>query len=259
MKTRFDPEFLEGRDLRSRRSFLVNLFFKFMGLLMAFLFSPRRASAQTDFFTGTDFVGKTRQGIHDKFYINYFKPMRRIREENWQLKVSGLCEQPTQFTLQELMDLPADSQVSRLKCVECWSAKAEWSGFRLPELEKLVRPLPSAKAVVFHCGDTYLESLDLASLRDSRSLLAYAMNGEKLSDEHGFPLRLIVPAKYGYKNPKAILEMEYVAETQYGTWSKIGPYSNDGTILPGYDHPLDQNKIRRKIHGGEIPDGPSPL
>ncbi len=80
------------------------------------------------------------------------------------------------------------------------------------------------------------------------------MNGGPLSDEHGFPLRVIVPFKYGYKNPKAILKIEFVEETVYGTWSKIGPYSTDGTILPGWDHPLDQGKIKRRISGGEIFD-----
>ena len=80
------------------------------------------------------------------------------------------------------------------------------------------------------------------------------MNGEPLSDAHGFPLRLIAPSKYGYKNPKAIWEMEYVSEQQAGTWSKIGPYSSDGTILPGTDHPLEYDKEPRRISGGEITD-----
>ena len=80
------------------------------------------------------------------------------------------------------------------------------------------------------------------------------MDGKALDPEHGFPLRMIVPFKYGYKNPKAILKIEYVSQPLPGTWSKIGPYSIDGTILPGYDHPLDQSGTRRKIHGGEIFD-----
>ena len=85
-------------------------------------------------------------------------------------------------------------------------------------------------------------------------MLAHTMNDKPLSDAHGFPLRLIAPAKYGYKNPKAILEMEYVAEQQAGTWSKIGPYSPDGTILPGTDHPLEYGQKARRIPGGEITD-----
>ena len=207
---------------------------------------------ETDAFSGTDFVGKTRKGKHRSFYINFWKPMRRINAATWTLKVSGLCETPKTFTLSELRDLPTRSQSSRLKCVECWSARAEWGGFSLEELERIVRPHPSALGVVFHCGDEYLEYLSREALNHNRVLLVHTMNGKPLSDAHGFPLRLIAPAKYGYKNPKAILEMEYVAEQQAGTWSKIGAYSPDGTILPGWDHPLEYGKQPRRIPGGEI-------
>lgn len=66
------------------------------------------------------------------------------------------------------------------------------------------------------------------------------------------PMRRIAPSKYGYKNPKAIVRIEYVDAVQYGTWSKIGPYSPDGTILPGTDHPLDRGKRPHRIPGGKI-------
>ena len=207
-----------------------------------------------DSFSGTDFIGKTREGKHRYFYINFWKPMRRINGEIWRLKVSGLCDNPRIFTLNELQNLPTRSQSSRLKCVECWSARAEWSGFTLKDLEQILSPHASAQGVLFHCGDEYKEYLSREELNQHRVLLAHSMNGEPLSDAHGFPLRLIAPSKYGYKNPKAILEMEYVAEQQAGTWSKIGPYSPDGTILPGTDHPLEYEKKPRRISGGEITD-----
>ncbi len=180
--------------------------------------------------------------------------MRRINGETWRLKVSGLCENPRTFTLNELQNLPTRSQSSRLKCVECWSARAEWSGFSVKDLAQIILPHASAHGVLFHCGDEYKEYLPLEELNLHRVLLAHSMNGEPLSDAHGFPLRVIAPSKYGYKNPKAILEMEYVAEQQAGTWSKIGPYSPDGTILPGTDHPLEYGKEPRRISGGEITD-----
>jgi len=229
------------------------------GLWTAALFSwslfrgTTKAWAQeTDSFSGTDFVGKTREGKHRSFYINFWKPMRRINAETWTLRISGLCESPKTFTLAELKNFPTQSQSSRLKCVECWSARAEWRGFSIKELEQVIRPHASAQGVVFHCGDEYKEYLSREALNQDRVLLVHSMNGEPLSDAHGFPLRLIAPSKYGYKNPKAILEMEYVAEQQAGTWSKIGPYSPDGTILPGTDHPLEHGKQPRRIPGGEI-------
>lgn len=215
----------------------------------------RAAFGQTakDYFGGTDFVGKTRAGKFNQFYINYWKPFRRIQTEDWTLAVGGLCETPQSFNLDQLHRLPSRKQTSRLKCVECWSAKAEWQGFHFSELMTLCPPKPEASGVVFHCGDNYAEHLSLEDLIHPRTLIVTGMDGAPLSDEHGFPLRVIVPFKYGYKNPKAILKMEYVAEVQFGTWSKIGPYSPDGTILPGTDHPLDLGKTPRRISGGEIP------
>ena len=236
----------------SRRSFLVRVFFGGVAFVQALWTRPGWVRADTDYFTGTDFVGKTRFGKYQQFYINYWKPMRRIKAEDWSLAIDGLCEAPQTISLERLQGLPPATQTSRLKCVECWSAKAEWSGFRFSELMKLCPPKPEATGVVFHCGDNYTEHLSLTDLNHPRTLMVTAMDGAPLSDEHGFPLRVIVPFKYGYKNPKVILKIEYVSELQYGTWSKIGPYSPDGTILPGTDHPLDLGKIPRRISGAEI-------
>jgi DMSO/TMAO reductase YedYZ molybdopterin-dependent catalytic subunit len=236
----------------NRRSFLVRALAFCAAFVQGWWGRPGSAQADPDYFTGTDFVGKTRVGKFKQFYINYWKPLRRIKAEDWTLEVGGLCENPHTFTLDQLQDLPPVTQTSRLKCVECWSAKAEWSGFHFSELMKLCPPQPEATAVVFHCGDAYTEHLSLEDLNHPRALVVTQMDGAPLSDEHGFPLRVIVPFKYGYKNPKAIEKIEYVSELQYGTWSKIGPYSPDGTILPGTDHPLDLGKTPHRISGGEI-------
>lgn len=240
---------MRALELIDRRTLLRRLASSLGVLAAAWLKFPSQTWAEEP-----PFVNKTREGRYEKFYINYWKPLARIRAESWTLRADGLCERPQAFALDDLKSLPVKTQTSRLKCVECWSARAEWRGFHVSELEKIVRPSPEATGVVFHCGDDYVEYVDRESLNHERTLLAYDMDGAPLTHEHGFPLRLIVPFKYGYKNPKAILRMEYVAQPAPGTWSKIGPYSVDGTILPGYDHPLDRGKIRRKIHGGEIFD-----
>jgi sulfoxide reductase catalytic subunit YedY len=237
----------------SRRNFLVRWFGLFLAFAGGMVLRPfSKARADTDPFKGTDFVGKTRAGEHESFYINYWKPMRRIKPALWKLEVGGLCENPRSFTLKEIQSFPVKTRNSRMKCVECWSARAEWQGFSMGELEKLVKPHPSAIGVVFHCADAYIEYLPRESLLKPETLLVYNMDGKPLTDEHGFPLRVIVPFKYGYKNPKAILKMEYVSNFQAGTWSKIGAYSMDGTILPGTDHPLEFGKRPHRIPGGEI-------
>ncbi|MDA0692823.1 MAG: molybdopterin-dependent oxidoreductase [Nitrospinae bacterium] len=238
----------------SRRNFLARWLAAVSVILTGMFLRPSKVIADIDHFSGTDFVGKTRVGEHESFYINYWKPMRRIQPLQWKLEVRGLCKNPATFTLKEIKSLPVKTRTSRLKCVECWSARAEWQGFSIKDLEEKIQPLPEATGVLFHCADTYQEYLPRESLMRPETLLAYNMDGKPLTDEHGFPLRVIVPFKYGYKNPKAILTMEYVADVKAGTWSKIGPYSMDGTILPGIDHPLDLGKKPHRIPGGEILD-----
>ena len=78
------------------------------------------------------------------------------------------------------------------------------------------------------------------------------MNGNALSKNHGFPLRLIAPFKYGYKNVKYITKIDFQKDRRRNYWSDNGPYSIDGTIQPGIDHPLDFKKKPIPINGGEV-------
>jgi len=237
----------------SRRYFIRRILLGLAALGLPLL-RPGTPHAALNFWRSSEYVGKTRDGRYKDFYIQYYKSFKRIDGDAWRLNVTGACENPQVLTLETLKAFPRKKQVSRLKCVECWSAKAEWEGFAMADLDALVRPRPEAVGLLFHCADSYIEYLPLEDLRHARTLWVHRMNGEPLSDEHGFPLRMIVPFKYGYKNPKAIVAVEYLSQADRGTWNRIGPYSVDGTILPGYDHPLDRGKQRRRISGGEIFD-----
>ena len=143
-----------------------------------------------------------------------------------------------------------------MKCVQCWSSRATWGGFLFADLLDDVKPSPKVKAVRFDCHDKWYEYMSLEELANPRVLMAMSMNGEPLSDQHGAPLRLIDPSKYGYKSCKLITKVTFVEEGEGSMACDIGPYySPDGTILAGYDHPIDLGKgIRRKISGGEITD-----
>ena len=115
-----------------------------------------------------------------------------------------------------------------------------------------VRPKPSARYVYFHSADSYYESYPLDELLRPRVLLVLRMDGQPLSRDHGFPLRLIAPFKYGYKNIKYITGIEFTESRKRNYWADYGPYSVDGTIQPGVDHPLDFKKKRLPINGGEV-------
>ncbi|NIO67575.1 MAG: molybdopterin-dependent oxidoreductase [Anaerolineae bacterium] len=117
-------------------------------------------------------------------------------------------------------------------------------------------PLPEAKWLHFYCADDYYESLSLEELLMERVLFVHRMNDQILPDVYGAPLRLMVPFKYGYKSPKAIVRLVFAEEELRGYWPMVGPYSTDGDIQPGSDYPLDLGE-RRQITGGEViyPDG----
>jgi DMSO/TMAO reductase YedYZ molybdopterin-dependent catalytic subunit len=190
------------------------------------------------------------------FFIRYYKPFEAVDPDHWTIVVEGLVKKPQELTLLDIQSLPSVSQVSRMKCVEGWSAAAKWGGFHLSSLLKLVEPQPEAKWVQFYCADGYYESLTLEELLAERVLFVYRMNDKLLPDVHGSPLRLIVPPKYGYKGPKAITRLVFAEKELPGYWPTEGPYSTDGYIQPGRDYPLDIGESRQ-VKGGEViyPDG----
>lgn len=186
------------------------------------------------------------------FHIRSANPFLGVDIQNWTLKIDGMVEKPSTLVYEDLFGIKQHSQISRLKCVECWSAKAEWEGFRMEELIDRVKPDPTAKYVYFQSADSYYESYTIEELLRPRVLFVTRMNGRPLSREHGYPLRLIAPFKYGYKNVKYITRMQFTDTRKQNYWARFGPYSVDGTIQPGIDHPLDFNKKPLKINGGEV-------
>ena len=188
------------------------------------------------------------------FRIMWYNPPTAIDKENYQLEVGGLVEKPQKISLATLNAFAQEEQNSRMKCVQCWSGRATWGGFRFGELLEVVKPSSKVTAVRFDCHDKWYEYMSLEELANPRVMMALRMAGEALTDQHGAPLRLIDPSKYGYKSCKLITKLTFVEEGKGSMACDIGPYySPDGKILPGYDHPLDLGKnVRKKIKGGEI-------
>ena len=191
--------------------------------------------------------------IKPDWNIRYFRPYRPVDHAAWRLTVDGLVDAPQSFSLDDLLALPRTDQNTRMKCVECWSARADWAGFTYAALAEVVEPLPEAAWATFECADGYYESLSVEELSQPRVLFAYEMDGELLLDEFGAPLRMVVPPKYGYKGPKAITHLRFETTEQRGYWPTSGPYTADGTIQAGRDFPLDLGEAR-EISGGEITD-----
>jgi methionine sulfoxide reductase catalytic subunit len=199
------------------------------------------------------------------FRLMWYNPVPPVDQAKWRLEVRGLVEKPQSFSVADLRRLPAAQQSSRMKCVQCWSARATWGGFRFEPLLDVVKPRKTARAVRLDCADKWYEYMSLEEMANPRVLLAMDLAGKPLPDSHGAPLRLIDPAKYGYKSAKLITSITFVEEGKGSMACDIGPYySPTGEILPGYDTPIDlvpqaatpgwklDPKLRRKIRGGEI-------
>jgi DMSO/TMAO reductase YedYZ molybdopterin-dependent catalytic subunit len=190
----------------------------------------------------------------NSFRIMWYNPVPPINQATYRLTVGGLVEKPLEMTVARLRSFPHVEQSSRMKCVQCWSSRATWGGFRFGEFMEAVKPGKKAKAIRIDCADKWYEYMSIEEMLSPRVLMTLDMAGKPLSDKHGAPLRLIDPARYGYKSAKLITSITFVEEGKGSMACDVGPYySPGGEILAGYDHPLDLGpKARKKIKGGEI-------
>lgn len=184
-----------------------------------------------------------------------FNPILKPDLASYRLSISGLVQQPVELTTTDLDRLVHVTQNSRLKCVQCWSGRIDWEGFRAQALLKLATPKAEAGWVRVDCADKYYDFVKLEDLLHPRTLFATAMQGEALTFEHGAPLRLVLPHKYGYKSSKLITSLTFLDKGGKGLQADGMPYySETGDILPGVDHPFEYPDDVRKITGGEITD-----
>lgn len=129
-----------------------------------------------------------------------------------------------------LMQLPQSVSISNFHCVEGWSVQnCRWEGVKIRDIEAFVRPLDAAKAVTFECADTYTTSLYREELGGDDVLLAHKLNGQVLEEGYGYPLRLVAPSKYGYKNALWIVRLRFTRNKELGFWEKRG-YSDSADV-----------------------------
>ena len=153
----------------------------------------------------------------------------------------------------DLDRLPKIGQSSRLKCVQCWSGRVKWEGFRAQELLKLAPPKAEGTWVRVECADKYLRLREPRGPAPPADAVRHGHERRGADARHGAPLRLVLPHRYGYKSSKLITSLTFVSEGGRGLQADGWPfYSESGDILPGVDHPFEFPDDVRKIAGGEI-------
>jgi methionine sulfoxide reductase catalytic subunit len=143
-----------------------------------------------------------------------------------------------------LLALPKHEQITQHYCIQGWSGVAKWGGVRMLDILDIVRPLPTARWVVFYSfqngpepdAGRYYDCHKIEHMREPPALLAYEMNGQPLSELHGAPLRLRNEVELGFKQVKWIEAIEFVANFRDVGWGQ-GGYNEDHEFF-GYRMPI---------------------
>src|SRR3954447_13263329 len=145
----------------------------------------------------------------------------------WDFRVFGEVDEPLTLDWEQFKALPATEVTTDIHCVTRWSRfDATFRGVHWSELAKLVRPKPSARFVTAHAEQGFTANVPIEAIEDDDALIAYEADGEALTPEHGWPLRLMVPTRYFWKSAKWLRGLELRATDQPGFWERYG-YHND--------------------------------
>jgi DMSO/TMAO reductase YedYZ molybdopterin-dependent catalytic subunit len=164
------------------------------------------------------------QAVKDFRYNAYYgqSQIPKVDGETFKLGLSGLIEARKPWALQELYRLPQESQVTRHVCVEGWSMIGKWTGVPFRTFLQHIGADTSAKYVGFECADGYYSSIDMASALHPQTLLTFKISDEVLAPKYGYPLKLRIPTKLGFKNPKWITAMYVTNRYPGGFWEDRG-------------------------------------
>ena len=195
--------------------------------------------------------------------VDAFKPLP------WTVEVAGLVAKPRTYDMDDLVHaFPLEQRVYRHRCVEAWAMAVPWTGFPLADLLRRAEPLPGAKFVrfvSFHRPDEashqandsfpwpYNEGLTLAEATNELAFVATGMYGHPLLKQHGAPVRLVLPWKYGFKSAKSIVRIELTDRQPATFWNTVGPNEYDflANVNPEIPHPRWSQARERMLGTGE--------
>jgi sulfoxide reductase catalytic subunit YedY len=188
-----------------------------------------------------------------------------FRTDPWSVEVTGLVSRPRVWSIEELLRQPLEERLYRHRCVEAWAMAVPWIGFPLARLLRAAEPKHSARYVRFvSFADRtqqpavaarpwdrwpYYEGLRLDEAMHDLTLVVVGMYGHILPKQHGAPVRIVVPWKYGYKSPKSVVRIELVERQPATFWNDLAPteYSFESNVDPAVPHPRWSQLTERMI------------
>jgi DMSO/TMAO reductase YedYZ molybdopterin-dependent catalytic subunit len=187
---------------------------RFNDRVQAFLFNPNKLAPEYP-----------ASMVKRPFPFNGFYPADKapdVDPATYKLSLAGKIAETRAWTLQELYALPQFTQITRHVCVEGWSEIGSWTGARFSDFLQRVGADLKAPYVTLRCADGYFTSIDMATALHPQTQLSFAFDGEILPRIYGFPMKLRMPTKLGFKNPKHITAIEVTDRFQGGYWEDQG-------------------------------------
>jgi DMSO/TMAO reductase YedYZ molybdopterin-dependent catalytic subunit len=207
---------LSGCDVTNHDSVqkVLNAMSRWNDGVQAWLFDPNRLAPEFP-----------ESAITRPFPFNAYygvEEVRRVDAGTWRLEVGGLVREKKPWTLTQLYALPQTSQVTRHICVEGWSAIGKWSGVRFSDFLQRIGADTTAKYVGFRCADDYSTSIDMATALHPQTQLTLRFADQVLPAQYGFPMKLRMPTKLGFKNPKHVTALFVTNDYPGGYWEDQG-------------------------------------
>jgi DMSO/TMAO reductase YedYZ molybdopterin-dependent catalytic subunit len=163
--------------------------------------------------------------ITDPFPFNAYYSVSEVPEvdpTSYRLELGGMIGKRDPWTLDQLRALPQASQITRHICVEGWSAIGKWGGVPFKAFLERVDADLTSRYVGFKCADDYYTSIDMATALHPQTILALTYADRELPAEYGFPMKLRIPTKLGFKNPKHITAIFVTNVYPGGYWEDQG-------------------------------------
>ena len=195
---------------------------------------------------------------------------QNLPTDNWKVEVTGLVKNPQTYDLEDLKKkFPLEERIYRFRCVEAWSMVLPWIGFPMKSLITAVEPSSQAKFVRFtsfydpkittgpglHLGSLpwpYAEGLRIEEMANELAFFALGIYGHDLPKQHGAPLRMVIPWKYGFKGAKSLVKIEFLQEQPATYWNTINAYEYDfeANVNPNKPHPRWSQATEKFISQG---------
>jgi DMSO/TMAO reductase YedYZ molybdopterin-dependent catalytic subunit len=187
---------------------------RFNDRVQAFLFNPNKLAP-----TYTE-AEMTRPFPFNAYYDLDEAPT--VDPATYKFEIAGMVDQKKPWTLDELHALPEVSQITRHVCVEGWSAIGSWQGAVLSDFLKRIGADTRARYIQFKCAEGYTETIDMPTALHPQTQMTFKYDNQILPRAYGFPMKIRIPTKLGFKQPKYVVAMEVTNTDKGGYWSNQG-------------------------------------